>query len=380
MSKKIRIVLTGGGSGGHIYPLLAVAEDIRNWANDYKKDVEITYMGPKDNHSLIFVQKGFDISHIVSGKIRRYFSFQNFLDIPKLFIGFLDALIKLYFIMPDAVFSKGGTGAFPVVLAASFYRIPIIIHESDARPGLTNLVSSYFAKKIFVSFPSVIKYFNPNKTEVTGTPVREELLQNRTTKEAAREMIGFASSSPLIFIYGGSQGSKRINNIVLENLKDLLEISQIIHQTGELNFNEVQKISNAILLETPFDNRYEVVPYLTDDLRSVFDACDLVIGRAGSATIFEIAAFGKASILIPLKESANDHQKENAYAFAQNGASIILEEDNLFSQIFMNEIKKIILNENIRIKMENSAKQFFMPDATDKISEGILKIALKKDK
>lgn len=380
MSKKIRIVLTGGGSGGHIYPLLAVAEDIRNWANDYKKDVEITYMGPKDNHSLIFVQKGFDISHIVSGKIRRYFSFQNFLDIPKLFIGFFDALIKLYFIMPDAVFSKGGTGAFPVVLAASFYRIPIIIHESDARPGLTNLVSSYFAKKIFVSFPSVTKYFNPNRTEVTGTPVREELLQNRTTKEAAREMIGFASSSPLIFIYGGSQGSKRINNIILENLKDLLEISQIIHQTGELNFNEVQKISNAILLETPFDNRYEVVPYLTDDLRSVFDACDLVIGRAGSATIFEIAAFGKASILIPLKESANDHQKENAYAFAQNGASIILEEDNLFSQIFMNEIKKIILNENIRIKMENSAKQFFMPDATDKISEGILKIALKKDK
>jgi UDP-N-acetylglucosamine--N-acetylmuramyl-(pentapeptide) pyrophosphoryl-undecaprenol N-acetylglucosamine transferase len=380
MSKKIRIVLTGGGSGGHIYPLLAVAEDIRNWANDYKKEVEITYMGPKDNHSLIFVQKGFNISNIVSGKIRRYFSFQNFLDVPKLFIGFFDALIKLYFIMPDVIFSKGGTGAFPVVLAASFYRIPIIIHESDARPGLTNLVSSYFAKKIFVSFPSVAKYFNPNRTEVTGTPVREELLQNRTTKEAAREMIGFTSSSPLIFIYGGSQGSKRINNIILENLKDLLEISQIIHQTGELNFNEVQEISNAILLETSFHNRYEVVPYLTDDLRSVFDACDLVIGRAGSATIFEIAAFGKASILIPLKESANDHQKENAYAFAQNGASIILEEDNLFSQIFMNEIKKIILNENILIKMENSAKQFFMPDATDKISEGILKIALKKDK
>ena len=287
-------------------------------------------MGPKDNHSLVFIQKGFNISNIISGKIRRYFSFQNFLDVPKFFIGFFDALFKLYFIMPNVIFSKGGTGAFPVVLAANFYRIPVVIHESDAKPGLTNLLSSYFSKKIFVSFPSVLKYFDPSKTELTGTPVREELLINRTTKEAAREMLGFSSSIPLIFIYGGSQGSVRINNLILENLKDLLEICQIIHQTGERNFEEVQKLSKAVLLETSFDNRYEILPYVNDDLRSIFDACDLVIGRSGSATIFEIAAFGKASILIPLKESANDHQKENAYAFAQNGASVIIEEDNLY--------------------------------------------------
>ena len=374
----IRIVLTGGGTGGHIYPLLAVAEDIQKWAADSGRDIAITYMGPIDSYADLFKKQGIAVQGVVSGKLRRYFSFENFLDVPKFFIGFLEAIFKLYFIMPDAVFSKGGTGALPVVLAARFYRIPVAIHESDAKPGLTNLVSSRFAQKIFVSFPSAADYFNPAKTEITGTPVRRELLENRSTKDAAREMLGFASSAPLIFIYGGSQGSTRINNYILENLPALIKETQILHQTGAANFQEVEKLSQAALLSAPFKNRYQAVPYLTDTLRAAFDAADLIVARAGSATLFEIASFGKPAILIPLPESANGHQRANAYVFAKTGAAIVIEESNLLSGIFTNEVKKILSDKALQEKMGTAVKQFFVPDAADKIGEGILKLAIRE--
>jgi UDP-N-acetylglucosamine--N-acetylmuramyl-(pentapeptide) pyrophosphoryl-undecaprenol N-acetylglucosamine transferase len=374
----IHVVLTGGGSGGHIYPLLAVAEDIQKWAADSSRDCTITYMGPVDSYTGLFTERGIAVQSIVSGKLRRYFSFENFLDAPKFFIGFFEAVFKLYFCMPDVVFSKGGTGAFPVVLAARFYRIPVAIHESDAKPGLTNLVSSHFAQKIFVSFPSAAEYFDPRKTEVTGTPVRRELLENRTTKDVARETLGFASSAPLIFIYGGSQGSTRINNYILENLPELIEETQILHQTGTANFPEVEKLSQVALLGASFKNRYQAVPYLTDNLRTAFDAADLVVMRAGSATLFEVAAFGKPAIIIPLSDSANDHQKANAYVFVRSGAAIVIEELNLLPGIFTSEVKKILSDTALQEKMGAAVKQFFVPDAADKIGEGILKLAIRE--
>ncbi len=374
--QKIRIVLTGGGSGGHIYPLLAVAEDIQKWATESKNNVAITYMGPKDNYADLFIGRGIVVSSIVSGKIRRYFSFENFLDIPKFFIGFFEAFFKLYFIMPDVVFSKGGTGALAVVLAARFYQIPVAIHESDAKPGLTNLVSSRFAQRIFVSFPDAAAYFDPSRTEVTGTPVRSELLENRNTKDAACETLGFSSSMPLIFVYGGSQGSARVNNCILENLEELIKETQILHQTGVANFKEVERLSRAALLEAEFKNRYQAMAYLTDNLRAAFDAADLIVARAGSATLFEIASFGKPAILIPLTESANDHQRANAYDFAKNGAAVVIEESNLLPGIFVNEIRNILSNKATQEKMSVAAKKFFVPDATDKIGEALLKMVV----
>ncbi len=374
----IRIVLTGGGSGGHIYPLLAVSESIRKWAADANRSVAITYMGPRDSYADLFAERGIAVRPVVSGKIRRYFSFMNFLDVPKFFLGFFEAVFKLYFIMPDVVFSKGGTGALAVVLAARFYRIPVAIHESDVKPGLTNLVSSRFAKKIFVSFSGAADYFDPHKTEVTGTPVRRALLENRSTKDAARETLGFASSTPLIFVYGGSQGSSRINHCILENLSVLIRETQILHQTGTANFPEVEKLSRAALIDASFKNRYRAVPYLADDLRAAFDAADCIVARAGSATLFEIAAFGVPAIFIPLAESANDHQKANAYAFAETGAAVVIEESNLLPGIFINEVRRILSDASLREKMSAAAKRFFIPDAADKIGEGILKLAINR--
>lgn len=370
----IRILFTGGGSGGHIYPLLAVAEDLQKSAADAGLNIEIIYMGPKGSYADLFAQRSIAVESIISGKLRRYFSFENFLDVPKFFIGFFEAIYKLYFIMPDVVFSKGGTGALAVVLAARFYRIPVAIHESDAKPGLTNLVSSHFVQKIFVSFAAATAYFDRSKTEVTGTPVRRELLENGITKDAARETLGFASSAPLIFVYAGSQGSVRINNCILENLSVLIQETQILHQTGTANFPEVEKLSRAALLGASFKNRYHAMAYFTDDLSAAFAAADCIVARAGSATLFEIAAFGIPAVLVPLTESANDHQRANAYAYAKAGAAVVIEEANLLPGIFVNEVKHILSDKESQEKMSAAAKQFFIPDAADKIAEGILKM------
>ena len=215
------------------------------------------------------------------------------MDIPKFFIGFFQALAKLYVIMPDVIFSKGGTGAFPVVLAGWFYRIPVVIHDSDAKPGLTNLASSFFAKRIFISFDAAAKYFNPNITSRSGVPVRAALFANPTTKELAKETLGFDPGKPLLLVLGGSQGSERINNFILENLAPILKETQILHQTGAANFAEVKRLSEAALLEAPFANRYEAVAYLDDkNLSLALTATDLAVARAGSSTLFELAAFG----------------------------------------------------------------------------------------
>lgn len=376
MDDKFRVVLTGGGSGGHIYPLLAVADEIIRKAGELKFNYEITYLGQKDSYAPLFASRGIEISPMMAGKLRRYFSLDNILDMPKIFFSFFQALWKLYWIMPDAIFSKGGTGAFPVVFAGWFYRIPVSIHESDAIPGLTNSTSAFFARKIFVSFPEAAEKFPQKKIEITGSPIRSELLERRTTQELAKETLGFKSSAPLILILGGSQGSIRINNFIVTNLAEILKQTQVLHQTGVANFLEVQKLSHAALIDQPADaNRYIPINYFTDNLSTAYTAADIVICRSGG-TIFEIASFGKPAILIPLAESANDHQRADAYAFADAGGGIVIEEANLLPGIFLQQLKTILSNKDLNAKMAAASAKFFEPDAAEKIAEELLEFGM----
>ena len=374
-TQPFRIVLTGGGSGGHIYPLLAVAEALQERLNELKVPVEFTYLGPKDPYSALLSERGIPICPIASGKIRRYFSPQNFLDAPKFAIGFFQALFRLYLIMPDVVFSKGGTGALPVVIAAWFYRIPVAIHDSDAQPGLTNVTSGRFATKVFLSFERAAAYFNRNKVEVTGAPLRTELLGERVPKEAAKEIMGFDKSQPLVLVLGGSQGAIRINDFVLENLQQFVSIVSVLHQTGTANLAEVQKLSAAALGKTPTPNRYTAVGYV-DDMATALTAADMVVTRSGSS-VCELAAFGLPAILIPLSESANDHQRVDAYEFANSGAAIVIEETNLLPGIFFSQLKQILSDPDLRTKMSAAATAFFIPDAAKKIAEGLMLISSK---
>jgi UDP-N-acetylglucosamine--N-acetylmuramyl-(pentapeptide) pyrophosphoryl-undecaprenol N-acetylglucosamine transferase len=374
MDEKFRVILTGGGSGGHIYPLLAVADALQKKANELRFVCEFTYVGARDAFTPLFDARGIRIKTITSGKLRRYFSLQNFLDVPKFFIGLVQAFWKIYLLMPDVIFSKGGPGALPVVIAGWFYRVPVAIHESDAIPGLTNSISAHFARKVFVSFSEAAQGFNKKKVEITGAPIRNELLEHRTTPELAKESLGFSSSHPLIVILGGSQGSMRINNFILTNLAAITAETQVLHQTGVSNFLEVQKLSRAARMdESPTGNRYLAINYFTDNLATAYTAADIVVGRPGG-TLFEIAAFAKPAILIPLAESANDHQRANAYAFSDAGAGVVIQEANLLPGIFINELKKILSSDDLRREMSAASAKFFIPGAADKIADAIIKL------
>lgn len=376
----LRILFTGGGSGGHVYPLLAVGEALKKIAAANKTALELYYMGPRDEYAEIFSAADFWIKTVVAGKLRRYFSLENFLDIPKFFVGFFDALFKLFNLMPDVIFSKGGTGALPVVLAGWFYRIPVIIHESDAVPGLTNLVSAWFAKRVAVSFERALTYFNPKKAALVGTPIRAELLEARPNAAAAKKELGFKENEPLLFVIGGSQGATRINNFILANLETILKETQVLHQTGQANFDEVEKLSRAALTNIPSADvgkyRYRAMPYLdVVNQKSALAAADLVLTRAGSGTLAEIASFGKPAIIVPLKEAANDHQRVNAYEFAEAGAAIVIEEPNLLPGVFLSQLKETIHNPAVLDKMSRASGRFFKPGAAEIIAQEILRLA-----
>ncbi|TSC60273.1 MAG: UDP-N-acetylglucosamine--N-acetylmuramyl-(pentapeptide) pyrophosphoryl-undecaprenol N-acetylglucosamine transferase [Parcubacteria group bacterium LiPW_15] len=378
--KKYKIVLAGGGTGGHIYPLLAVAEELRGVFEKNGYLLELHFVGTPGKFEDEIKAAGIKIHKILAGKFRRYLSFGYLIDIPKIFIGLIQAFLKIYAIMPDEVFSKGGPGAFQTVLAAKFYMIPVMIHESDAYPGLTNLLSARFAKKIAISFPNVAKYFNPAKTILTGNPLRPSLLRQRLESGAAKEALGFSSASPLVLILGGSQGSERVNDFIISVLKNVIIDAQILHQTGAANYELVQKAAQATLVDVAVSaeakNRYKAVSFLVGkEMAYALSAADVVIGRAGSGTIFEIAAFGKPSILIPLPEAAGDHQRENAYAYAQTGAAYVTEESNFSPNILLSGIKRLTGGGDLPKAMAEAALKFAKPQAAEAIAAEVFKLA-----
>ena len=372
------MVFTGGGSGGHVYPLIAVAEALEGRLKTMQAPYEFFYVGPRDQYAGLLAQKGMTLRPIMAGKVRRYLSLENILDIPKFVIGFVQALWQLYVIMPDAVFSKGGTGAFGVVVAAWFYRIPVLIHESDAEPGLNNLLSSRFSTEVFVSFARAAKYFNPSITKVVGSPLRTELSALRTTKELAKENLGFDPAKPLALVAGGSQGSTRINDFILANLPQIVSRTQVLHQTGQANFTDVEKLSRAALLGAGTENRYQATPYLTDTMAMAMTAADLVISRSGSS-VFELAAFGLPAILIPLAESANGHQLIDAEEFAATGAAVVIEEENLLPGIFFGQLDRILSDGALRARMSAASSKFFIPGAADAIAGDVIAVVAAKE-
>ncbi len=371
--------MTGGGSGGHVYPLIAVAEEIRKAVEAAHQKLEISYFGPDETYAKAFTELGITEVHIAGPKLRRYFSLQNFLDVPKFFVALAQSWWKLFWLMPDVVFSKGGPGALPVILSAWFYRIPIIIHESDSLPGLTNALSSIFASRIAVSFSGTATLFSPGKVVTTGNPIRGLIVNApAVAPDVAKRELGFESGRPLMLVLGGSQGSKHINEFITLNLAQLLSRVQILHQTGMDHFLEIQKLTRTALITgegSAEQNRYKPVPYLEKEFPMALTAADIVVGRSGSGAIFEIAAFGKPAVLIPHR-GGNGHQRENAYAFAKNGAAIVIEESNLLPGIFLNQIDEILNDTTVRETMSRASRSFAKPQAAQLVAEEILKLII----
>lgn len=323
-----KIVLTGGGTAGHVTPNLALLPSLK--AAGY----EITYMGSYDGIEKKLVSDfGIPYVGISTGKFRRYFDPKNFTDPFRVIKGFSEAKKFLKQYKPDVVFSKGGFVSVPVVRAAAVLGIPCVIHESDMTPGLANKLCIPAAKKVCCNFPETLKLLPEDKAVLTGSPIRAELSQGN--KLAGLNMCGFSANKPVIMVIGGSLGAANVNKAVREALPKLLKDFQVVHLCGK------DKVDN-LLLNTPGYMQFE---YIKAELKDLFAMADIVISRAGANAICELLALKKPNILIPLPAaSSRGDQLLNAKSFEAQGFSIVINEDDLTTDLLVDRVFELYCN------------------------------------
>lgn len=323
-----RIVLTGGGTAGHVTPNIALLPRLKELG------YEIHYIGSYDGiERKLIEQYRIPYYGIASGKLRRYFDWKNFSDPFKVIKGYSQARSILKKLKPDVLFSKGGFVSVPVVMAAKHRKIPAIIHESDITPGLANKLAIPYAYKVCCNFPETMKYLPAEKAVLTGSPIRRELLSGN--RQNGLSYCHFQSGKPVILIMGGSSGSQFINETVRSILPELLKTYQIIHLCGKGNLDASQ--NNTV--------GYTQLEYANKELSDLFAAADLVISRAGANAICELLALRKPNILIPLSANASrGDQILNAHSFEQQGYSMVIEEEALNPTVLQNAVKNLYEN------------------------------------
>jgi UDP-N-acetylglucosamine--N-acetylmuramyl-(pentapeptide) pyrophosphoryl-undecaprenol N-acetylglucosamine transferase len=285
---------------------------------------------------------------------------------------------KFFVIYPDVIFGKGGYASFPALFAAKILRIPVVIHESDSTPGKVNGWAGKFARRVAVSYPEAAKFFKKEIVAYTGNPIRKEIREPLT--EGAHKLLGLTEGIPTILILGGSQGSVFINEVIMDALPQLLKKYQVIHQTGKNNVKIIEETRNVVLQDNAYKDRYKMFDYLNVlNMRASAGVADVVISRAGS-TIFEIASWGKPSIIIPIPEPTSHDQRTNAYSYARSGGGIVIEEKNLASSLLISEIDRIIETPGEKEKMSAGAREFARKDSARLIAQEILGIALEHEK
>ncbi|HXK38742.1 MAG TPA: UDP-N-acetylglucosamine--N-acetylmuramyl-(pentapeptide) pyrophosphoryl-undecaprenol N-acetylglucosamine transferase [Candidatus Paceibacterota bacterium] len=378
----MRIVLTGGGSGGHFYPLIAVAEALEDISKERRLiEPELYYFGPEPFDRVALAEH--DITHksIGSGRIRYYRSVLNFFGLFKTLLGVFKAIAEVFKIYPDAVFSTGGFAAYPTLVAARVLRIPVIIYDADAAPGRVSLWSSKFALWIAVAHPDAASKF-PEKVRHliarVGHPIRKEI--ESPAREGGHEFLKLEDAVPTIFATGGSQGAVTINNTIIDALPALVDKYNIVHQTGTANLDETARVARLVLDKNPHVNRYRPFGLLnTLALRMTAGISSLIIARAGSGTIFEIASWGIPSILVPIPQDVSHDQTENAFSYARAGACVVIEQQNLTPHLLLAEIERIINNRELRDKMSSSARNFARPNSAGKIARIIIETAIEHE-
>lgn len=378
----MRILFTGGVTGGHFYPILSVAEELKALVKEKKIiEPELYFMAPTPYNPGALYEAGIVYKKNSAGKLRRSPGvmnlFRNFLDLFRTGWGVLSSIGQVYSLYPDVVFGKGGYGSFPALLAARILFIPVVIHESDTVPGKVNAWAGGFAKRVAVSYRDAAQYFRSESVAYTGQPVRKEIAMPITA--GAREFLKIEDDIPVVLILGGSQGAKRLNETILSSLKKLVETHIVIHQTGANNFEEVKMTADAVLFDSPFKDRYRPFDYLNAlAMRMAAGVATVVVSRAGS-TIFEIAAWRVPAIIVPIDEKISHDQHSNAFAYARAGGCEVIEEKNLRPNILISEITRLTTETEVRTRMQEAAKAFYKPNAARLIAEEILKIALEHE-
>lgn len=352
-----RIILTGGGTAGHVTPCIALLPELKVQGYD------IQYIGSYDGIEKKLIEEYHIPYHgISSGKLRRYFDPKNFSDPFKVLKGYFEASKLLKKLKPDIVFSKGGFVTVPVVLAAKKHKIPVIIHESDMTPGLANKLALPSATKVCANFPETIKYLPAQKAVLTGTPIRKELFIGNPIK--GRDFCGFTANKPIILIIGGSTGSRAINDAVKAILPELLKEYQVIHLCGKGNVDESLKNKSGYV-------QYE---YIKAELSDLFAAADMAISRAGANAICELLALRKPNVLIPLPAaSSRGDQILNAESFEKQGFSLVLKEENLDSDSLLKSIKIVMDNKQAYINAMSKSELNNSIDTIIKLIKDITK-------
>lgn len=333
-----KIVLTGGGTAGHVTPNLALIPHLQ------QLQYEIQYIGSMEGIERKLIED-FHIPYhpIPTGKFRRYFDLKNFTDPFRIIKGYQEARSILKHIQPDVIFSKGGFVSVPVVRAAASLKIPCIIHESDMTPGLANRLCIPVATKVCCNFYETLDKLPAHKAVLTGTPIRAELLAGN--KIAALDLCGFTANKPVIMVIGGSLGAANVNNVVREALPQLLEHFQVVHLCGK------DKVDNLLLKV----EGYKQFEYLKKELKDVLALSELVISRAGANAICELLALRKPNILIPLSASSSrGDQILNAKSFEKQGYSTVLDDDDLSANLLAETVTHVYANRNAMITAMNA--------------------------
>lgn len=336
-----KVLLTGGGTAGHVTPNMALIPELKNLNYD------ILYVGSYDGIEKKLIEDiGIPYKGISSGKLRRYLSLKNLTDPFRVIKGYSEAkkIVKEY--QPDILFSKGGFVSVPVVLAAKKYNVPIVIHESDMTPGLANRISIPYAKTVCHNFPETAEHLPENKSLLTGSPIRKELMTGN--RISGLDFCGFNANKPVIMVTGGSLGSEAVNKAVRNALPSLLEKYQVVHLCGKGKTDDSLKGTSG----------YIQFEYIKDEMKDIFAMSDVIISRAGANAICEIQALKKPSILIPLPASASrGDQILNAKSFEKQGFSKVLDEETLTTELLIDTVNEVYEHRDQYIDAINKSSQ-----------------------
>jgi UDP-N-acetylglucosamine--N-acetylmuramyl-(pentapeptide) pyrophosphoryl-undecaprenol N-acetylglucosamine transferase len=374
----MRVLVSGGGTGGHIYPALAIATSLRR---EYQ--AEILFLGSDDGlEKEIVPAAGFALATIKAGKLRRYVSLETITGVMRVPLGMFQAMSIVRKFRPDVAFTSGGYVAVPAALATRLNGVPLLMHQQDVPPNLSNRLAAPLATRISVAFADSLPYFPARKTLLLGNPVRQVMLDVRaTTPQAARAGLGLDAGMPLLLVTGGSQGARHLNQVACQALPGLLEHCQVLQISGKDLYNETRAQADSQLADQDeaLRQRYRLVPYLNEEMPLALQAADLVLCRSGASTLSELATLGKPSILVPLSPAVGGSaQQENAAMFERKQAAIVISNDDLRADILVERIASLLASSEQLAAMAGAASAFAKPEATRDITKELVSIAKRK--
>lgn len=375
----MRVIVTGGGTGGHVSPAVAVITRLRERSAAEGTPLDLLYVGSVTGVERRTMQ-GLGVPYVAiqTGKLRRYLSLETPVDLlVRLPAGGVQALRAVRRFRPNVIFSTGGYVCVPTVAAGALLRVPSLTHEQTALVGLANRIAGKFATRVAVSYPQSLRYFPPGKAFVTGNPLRPGLLSGDASRAA--DTLGFRRDVLMVYVTGGAQGSHAINMAVKEALPRLLEMCQVLHQCGEgpegsgADLRELQAARDALPPEQVA--RYRVQAYVGEEIADVYALASLVVGRAGAGTVNELANLGKPSVLVPLPSAAGGEQEANARTLEREGGAVVLLQSDLTPDTLTTTVSNLIADPTRLAAMSEGARKLATPGAAGAIVDELVRLS-----